>query len=118
MDEFEDGNTVYVDFESIRKHDGYVYFWRLADFLKPSEHGTLSAKLYIQGDCKKFRLNILSWSWHKEPMGGGISKTLNTPDKEWIYPPPDSSVETILKSVCQYADQHKKWWESLKKWWE
>ena len=27
----------------------------------------------------------------------------NEPDKDWNYPPPDSSVETILKSVCAYA---------------
>jgi len=98
------GATFYVDFERIRKHDGYVYFWELIDFLKPDEYGTLSGKSYIQGDCKKFRFNILSDSYHKEPMGGGeIDETLNPPDKEWHYPPPDSPSEIILKSVCQYA---------------
>ena len=111
-----DGDTFYVDFERIKKHDGYVYYWYLIDYLKPT-FGDLSAKTYNQGDCKTFRYKWLSMSFHREPMGGGTGKD-EKPDKEWRYPPPDTVIETILKSVCQYADQHKKWWESLKKWWE
>ena len=103
MIEDVDGNTHYVDFERIKKHDGYVYYWELGDLLKPNEYGILSGKAYKQGDCKKFRYKYLSFSFHKEPMGGGTGETLNTPDKEWTYPPPDSVSETILKSVCQYA---------------
>jgi len=100
----EDGSTFYVDFERIRKHDGYVYFWQLGDWLKPNEDGDLSTKIYIQGDCKKFRYKWLSMSFHKEPMGGGeISSTHNIPNKDWNYPSPDSAGETILKPVCQYA---------------
>ena len=97
-----DGHTYYVDFERIKKHDGYVYFWRLSDWLKPTEPGDLSVKVYTQGDCKKFRYKRLSFSFHKEPMGGGTGKD-EKPDKEWEYPPPDSVAEGILKSVCQYA---------------
>ena len=101
------GNTFYVDFESIKKHDGYVYYWHLADYLKPGEYGTLSSKTYTQGDCKKFRYKNLSTSYHKEPMGGGTGEISNALDKEWTYPPPDTVIETILKSVCQYANR---WW--------
>ena len=95
-----DGDTFYVDFERIRKVDGYVFYWSLTDYLKPDDDGDLSAKTYKQGDCKLFRFKVLSWSFHKEPMGGGNGKTDNTPEKEWYYPPPDSSLETVLKSVC------------------
>ena len=114
------GTTIYVDFERIKKHDGYVYYWELGDWLKPTEHGDLSGKTYIQGDCKKFRYKYLSGSFHKEPMGGGTGRVKEPVErhKGWKYPSPDLSDETILNSVCQYADQHKKWWESLKKWWE
>ena len=95
--------TFYVDFERIKKHDGYVYFWVLTDYLKPDEDGNFSAKIYNQVDCKKFRYKWLSISGHKGPMGGGTGEIDNTPDKEWSYPPPDSSTEIVLKVVCQYV---------------
>ena len=93
------GNTNYVDFERIRKVDGFVYFWDLSDYLKPYETGMLSTKIYYQGDCKLFRFKGLSYSFHKEPMGGGTGRVVE-PDENWKYPPPNSVSETILKSVC------------------
>lgn len=64
-----DGNTFYVDFERIKKHGGYVYFWILSDYLKPDKYGDLSFKRYNQGDCKLFRVKPLSYVFHKQPMG-------------------------------------------------
>ena len=96
-----DGDTFYVDFERIRKHGGYVYFWRLSDYLKPNKWGNLSAKMYKQGDCKLFRYKYLSFSYYKEPMGRGTLSTSSNPENpKWKYPPPNSSIEKILKKVC------------------
>ena len=94
------GNTFYVDFERIRKVDGYVYYWVLQDYLKPTKQGDLSGKSYYQGDCKLFRYKNLSYSFHKEPMGGGTGDVDNVPDKDWKYPAPNTVNEVILKSVC------------------
>ena len=99
MSENDVGTIFYVDLERIRKHDGYVYYWDLANYLKPTETGTLSAKTYVQADCKLFRLKSLSFSFHKEPMGNGTAGTF-TPNQDWQYPPPNSSIETILKKIC------------------
>ena len=104
MSENADGYTFYVDFERIRKHGGYVYYWKLGVYLKPDKWGNLSAKVYKQGDCELFRYKNLSFSSYKELMGGGTGEFNNKPDKDWSYPPPDSSVETILKAVCRYAN--------------
>jgi hypothetical protein len=93
------GNTFYVDFERIRKVDGYVYFWQLIDYLTPISTAMLSGKVYSQGDCKLFRFKSLSFSFHKEPMGGGTGD-VNTQPQDWTYPSPNSVDETILKSVC------------------
>ena len=98
------GDTWYVDFERIRKHDGYVYYWNLSDYLKPGKQGHLSVKAYIQGDCKLFRFKPLSFSFHNEPMGGGISTTSNPKKKILRYPSPNSMSEAVLKLV----------WESVK----
>ena len=94
------GKTFYVDYERIRKHDGYIYYWQLQDFLKPTSTGMLSAKMYNQGDCKLFRYKSLSYSFHKEPMGKDTGHTDNVPDKEWTYPAPDTVDESVLKQVC------------------
>jgi hypothetical protein len=54
------GDTSYVDFERIRKVDGYVYFWEVEDIILPNRRDTpntiesISSKTYIQGDCKLF----------------------------------------------------------------
>jgi len=93
------GDTFYVDFGRIRKHDGYVYFWKLSDLFKPDKDGDLSIKSYNQVDCKLFRYKRLSYSFHNEPMGGGTGKPY-TPTDKWIYPSPDSANEAILKSIC------------------
>ena len=91
--------TMYVNVERIRKVDGYVYYWYLTDYLKPI-HGDLSGKIYQQGDCKLFRYKNLSYSFHKEPMGGGTGDVQEPVKKGWRYPPPNSSMEIILKQVC------------------
>jgi len=96
-----DGTTLYVDFERIRKHGGYVYWWELSDLLKPDKDGDWSYKSYNQGDCKLFRSKLLSISLHKVAMGRGTTGvTHNYNNDDWIYPPPNSSSETIQKSVC------------------
>jgi hypothetical protein len=95
------GDTYYVDFERIRKVDGFVYWWDLRDFLKPMINATMSGKLYNQGDCKLNRYKVLSDSFYKKPMGRGeILSGSNVPDKEWRYPSLNSMNEVILKTVC------------------
>ena len=92
--------TYYVDFERIRKHDGYVFYWRLFDYLKPDEYGNLSEKNYVQVDCKLFRFKILSGSFHKEPMGRGTPETVTPKNPQWEYPSPNSVHESHTESVC------------------
>ena len=94
------GTTFYVDFERIRKHGGYVYFWELVDYLKPSPNGILSVKNYYQGDCKLFRYKFLSFVFYEQPMGGGTGESFSPKNPEWEYPSPNSINEIILKSVC------------------
>ena len=92
--------TFYVDFERIRKVDGFVYWWELSDYLKPTPHTDLSVKTYLQGDCKLFRKKVLSWTFHREPMGNGNPRYVGKTNDKWDYPSPNSAMEGILKSVC------------------
>jgi hypothetical protein len=96
-----EGDTLYVDFERIRKHGGYVYYWDLSNFFKPIGTGVLSSKVYKQGDCKLFRFKWLSRSHHTQPMGDGTPfESGAAKNQEWIYPNPNSVDERILESVC------------------
>ena len=101
--ENDTGDSSYVDFERIRKHNGKVYFWRMSDYLKPTKRGVLSGKIYHEAECDQFRLRYLSGTFYKSPMGeGAINSSVNTPQKGWTYPPPESVFEVILKAVCNH----------------
>jgi hypothetical protein len=92
--------THYVDFEGIRKHDGYVYYWSLYDSFKPVL-GSLSGTTYHQGDCGLFRTKKLSFVSHKQPMGRGVGETYNPKNPEWVYASPGSVYEDLLQAVCR-----------------
>ena len=98
-----DGNTFYVDFERIRKHDGYADYWELEDFLKPNLFRFLSGKTYNQGDCKLFRYKTLSHVFHQQPLGQDTGSSYSPKNPQWRYPYPGSVRETLLKTVCDYA---------------
>ncbi|MDC0421873.1 hypothetical protein OAN06_02940 [Hellea sp.] len=98
------GNTYYVDFDRMRTNGGYVYYWQLTDFVKPKKNGTLSIKQYEQGDCEVFGIKGLSGMYYKQPMGEGSGELYSPSNPEWIYPSPNSAAETILKLVCELAE--------------
>ena len=97
------GDEYYVDFDRIRQNGGYVYYWGLNNYLEPTSTGVLSGKVYVKADCKLFREQNLSYSFHKEPMGGGVGEVNNPPNAEWGYPTPNSVGETVLQSVCDHV---------------
>lgn len=98
-----DMGSYYIHIESIRKTDGYVYYWELGDLFKPLKNSdTLSVKTYNQTDCKKFRTNRLTVSFYNEPLGKGSAEKFN-PETEWLYPSPDSSLATVLKFACEFV---------------
>ena len=97
------GETIYIDTDTIKEHNGYVYYWALKDLLKPSKYGDMSVTVYFQGDCGVVRIKYLSFVYYKQPMGRGTSKADNDSTAEWRYPTPDSSGETLLDYVCDYV---------------
>ena len=94
------GNSLYLDFERIRKHDGYVFFWLLKDLPKPNKYGSISVLDYDKADCRLFRYKNIVQHQRSESMGAGTGQTFDTEDINWRYPIPGSGSEVILKSVC------------------
>ena len=97
------GSTYYIDMDTIKEHNGYVYDWELTDYLKPDGNGIMSAKLYKQSDCGVNREKHLLLVGYEQPMGEGSGKTMTPPD-EWVYPTPDSVGGIMLKYACDYVD--------------
>lgn len=96
-----EGDTYYVDFERIRKNNGYIYFWVLFDYSEPTIMNSLSHQIYREGDCSVFRYKSLQTHSFKEQMGqGDQSHHSFRPDTEWKYPRPTFPNETILNDVC------------------
>ena len=92
------GGYIYLDVERVKKHDGYVYFWVLTDFIEPFQ-GDLSVKTYTQADCNIFRYQYLTHNFFKEPMGMGDYDVVQS-DDNWRYPSPNTVFEEVLKFAC------------------
>ncbi len=97
------GDTYYVDIDTIKENDGYVYFWVLQDKLKPDKWGDMSVKALIQGDCRLNRDKTLSYIFYKQPMGEGENETSTPSNPEWGYSKPNSVGEMGLNYVCDYV---------------
>ena len=97
-----DGDTFYIDFDTIREGSRYVYYWELSDLSKPIA-GAFSAKTYVEADCDTRQYRHLSYLWYKQSMGEGSFEIDNPEEPEWDYPPPDSVAERVLVLVCTYV---------------
>ena len=97
--------AMYIEFESVKESDGYVYYWQITNFIKPTEGGHLSAKILYEVDCKTPRkTRWLSFaSYDREMAKGSDDYILNTPD-EWIYVAPETTHELIVDTVCQFTE--------------
>lgn len=99
----DSGTISYIDDDSIRVQNSYVYFWNLHDFLKPNDWGDMSIKQYEQGDCALGRTKTLSRIFYSQPMGKGSSESNNSP-LEWVYLPPGSTGLSALNYACNLVN--------------
>ena len=75
----------------------------MINYKEKDEYGDLSAKIYIQGDCKTFKFKWLQVSYHKMIMGQDEVKS-NQPSRivsGWQYPIIGSTSYAVLDHVCK-----------------
>ena len=97
-----DGDSYYLDFDTISRHNDYVYVWVLSDYAKRDEYGDISSKSYHLVECTKSRYKYLSDSYYTQRMAKGEpSEQSNEPDIEWTYPVKDSVDEVLLEEACK-----------------
>ena len=113
--ESTDGNIFHIDKNTIKKHEGYVYWWEMVSYEKPYNpyegtldkfNGTMSSKYYRMGDCGVVRYKELSLTYYTQQMGGGEGKSdpITGILDSWEYPPPDTTDGFMLDYVCDYVD--------------
>jgi len=110
-DETNESNY-FIDLESVKKQDKYIYWWMLVDFFLPLEdeldvyEGDMSAKSFVQGDCELNRTKFLSLYTFKKPMGEEVSSIdLAEINPKWDYLPPDSIGESMLNLSCGMGEK-------------
>lgn len=101
--EIEGGGTAYIETDTIKKADGFIYYWDMQDHLVP-QRGFLSTQVYHQADCKRSRVKTLSYIFYKRNMGRGESEQQESVNKNWKYPSPDSIMMGMLNYACSLSD--------------
>ena len=98
------GNTWYIDIDTVKVNNGYVYYWGITDYLKPINYGVLSSKSLREVDCDTPRKSrSLSDTFYTQPMASGSVDTSGNDASEWEYPSPNSVGEFLTNKACEYA---------------
>ena len=97
----KEGSEYYYDKDRVRKRGKFLYYWRLTDYIKPTQWGDLSSTTYFQLDCSILRSKGLKFITYNKSMGEGKITTDMTPPDEWDYSPPDSVDEFVNNKICE-----------------
>jgi len=100
------GNKFYVETTSIKKNNGFLYYWLIIDKVKPDVNGDLSTKALYELSCNApIKQVTLALSIYKNPMAKGqvsmqIEEHILIEDGAQ-YVSPGSVNDIIAKFVCK-----------------
>ena len=100
--ETEEGHSLYVDVDTIKKHNGLVYFWSLNDLLEPFGNSLGNSNSVISKykvDCGEEKVTALAITFYSESMGNGRIVREETPNFS-SYPKPNSVGYRFIKFIC------------------
>ena len=96
--------SYYLDYKTIKKQSGSVFWWQLADFSKPGVNNSMSNVVFYQGDCYKSLIKPIIFLIHKEQLGKGIGMEYKLPPKFTGWSPVQDDVRgKIMDIVCNYV---------------
>ena len=96
------GDVFYLDLSTVKKVGNNVFYLELSDYLKPSEFGDLSSKVYIEVNCLNLSYRHLKDFYYQEPMGNGEPSAVFDKVGEWENIKEGSMGENVGKFVCNY----------------
>jgi hypothetical protein len=104
----DSGDVFYIDFDTIKKHEGFIYVWKMNDYITPEDDGSISSKVYHKLDCNLNRSMSLQFIFYKESLGKGPGETNSPKNPEWRYAPPGTVLENIITLACNYKKRNVK----------
>jgi hypothetical protein len=95
-------NVHYVDFDQMEKTDGYVYYWEMVNYTKPTDR-LLSIATYHMADCDLYRYKNITFNGYTQEMGQGEPETMDLTllNEGWINPVAGSVGDYSLALACQ-----------------
>ena len=94
-------NDHYVDDDSIKKHNGLVYYWMLGDFFELFKDGTNSKIHRFKVNCVEEKQTWLKTISYSQSMGRGRILHDGTPNVI-LYPNPNTIRYNLMKFACNY----------------
>tara|TARA_B100000989_G_scaffold296379_1_gene279484 strand:+ start:507 stop:902 length:396 start_codon:yes stop_codon:yes gene_type:complete len=97
----------YLDLNTVKKINQFIYMWSLRDYKNPQENGNLSTKYYTKYDCHEMRYEVLSIVVYDVNMGRGRKfKYLKniydeSAEPNWIYQSEKDKKNFLLNTVCK-----------------
>ena len=95
-----DGDTMYIDLDTIRQVNGFVYFWQMLDQVEPNKFGDLSATSYVKTDCGVLRAQNLTSNFYNQSMARGNTSSTHNKKGDWLHLPLDSLGGVTLSLAC------------------
>ena len=96
-----DGNSIYIDLDSIEKKESRVYYSNLIDFLEPKQK-SYSVVSKFKVDCGEEQMSWLSMTYFSQPMGKGEIVSKSTV-KQIRLPQTDTIARAELLFVCNWS---------------
>ena len=92
-----DGTVFYIDRDSIKKEGALIRVWELQDLKAKGPLEEKSRRVLVEYDSKNDRRRVLSFSFHGESMGAGVTlKSDQTPGK-WTMVAPNTTAAVVFQ---------------------
>ena len=95
------GDIYSIDKNTIKEHNGFVYWYEMKNYKKRDEFGDMSSMVYMQGDCGINRSRPISGIFYKQPNLRKESARQTPENPEWIYAFPGEINTKILDYACK-----------------
>ena len=94
------GNNIYLDYQSIKYKEGFVYWNELVNFNKHI-FGIMSMSVNMMGNCEKLHQKSIKFEYFSQHFGDEFVKSSFNNGKKWVILDANSVQYQILKKICK-----------------